>query len=72
MHALTARLQHETEQALAAEGPQERVCQGTLLSRAQYLVDIDDWRYADARLKPPVSMSEQQVQRWTAAIDESG
>ena len=26
-----------------------KVCQGTLLSRAQYLVDIDEWGYEDAR-----------------------
>ena len=26
-----------------------KVCQGTLLSRAQYLVDVDEWGYEDAR-----------------------
>ena len=29
-----------------------KVCQGTLLSRAQYLVDVDDWGYEDARVQP--------------------
>jgi nucleotidyltransferase DUF2204 len=46
-----------------------KVCQGTLLSRAQYLVDIDEWGYEDARLVPRGSLSEQQVAEWTAAID---
>ena len=29
-----------------------KVCQGTLLSRSQYLVDIDEWGYNDARAVP--------------------
>jgi len=48
-----------------------KVCQGTLLSRAQYLVDVDDWGYEDARLQPRGSMTEEQVAVWTAAIDKS-
>jgi hypothetical protein len=48
-----------------------KVCQGTLLSRAQYLVDTDEWGYEDARLQPRGAMSEQQVAEWTAAIDKS-
>jgi hypothetical protein len=47
-----------------------KVCQGTLLSRAQYLVDVDEWGYEDARLAPRGSMSEAQVAEWTAAIDK--
>jgi hypothetical protein len=46
-----------------------KVCQGTLLSRAQYLVDIDEWGYEDARVQPRGNMTEDQVQLWTAAID---
>ncbi len=30
----------------------DRVCQGTLLSRTQYLVDITHWGYSDGRLLP--------------------
>jgi len=48
-----------------------KVCQGTLLSRAQYLVDVDEWGYEDARMVPRGSMTEQQIEEWTAAIDES-
>jgi len=48
-----------------------KVCQGTLLSRAQYLVDIDEWRYEDARAAPRGAMTEAQIEEWTAAIDKS-
>ncbi len=47
-----------------------KVCQGTLLSRAQFLADVDDWGYEDARLSPRGALSEQQVAEWTAAIDK--
>jgi hypothetical protein len=46
-----------------------KLCQGPLLSRAQYLVDVDDWGYEDARIQPRGNMSEAQVREWTAAID---
>jgi len=48
-----------------------KVCQGTLLSRAQYLVDIDEWGYNDARAIPRGNMSDEQIAEWTAAIDRS-
>ena len=49
--------------------PSDRVCQGTILSRAQYLVDIDRWGWADARLQPRGNMTEEQIAHWTAAIE---
>src|SRR5262249_54982021 len=42
-----------------------RVCQGTLISREQYLTDVEEWGYADARLVPPGTMSPGDVQIWT-------
>jgi hypothetical protein len=48
----------------------ERICQGTLLSRAQYLVDIHRWGYADARLPPSGTMKPEDAAHWTAAIEE--
>lgn len=48
-----------------------KVCQGTLLSRAQYLVDVDEWGYEDARVQPRGAMTQEQVEVWTAAIDKS-
>ncbi len=47
-----------------------KVCQGTLLSRSQYLVDVDECGYEDARLAPRGSLSEEQIAEWTAAIDK--
>jgi len=45
-----------------------RICQGPLLSRAQYLVDIERWGYQDARLQPIGNMTPDQIQIWTAPI----
>jgi hypothetical protein len=47
-----------------------KVCQGTLLSRGQYLVDIDEWGYEDARMQPRGSMTASQIAHWTAGIDK--
>jgi hypothetical protein len=46
----------------------DRVCQGTLLSRQQYLTDIGPWEYADARLVQG-HMTPADIAHWTAAID---
>jgi hypothetical protein len=56
--------------ALSDANGNERLCRGTLLSRAQYLVDIHAWGYGDARLQPHGMMSAEDVERWTAAIDK--
>ena len=61
---LIAELQHESR----TPPPEEKVCQGTLFSRAQYLVDTENWGYQDARLLLG-AMSELDVENWTAAID---
>ena len=45
------------------------VCQGTLLSRAQYLPDVEKWHYQDARRDTRVSMTTQEIVNWTNAID---
>ena len=42
------------------------LCRGTLLSRSQYLYDLENWGYIDARLHPSSgAMSRQDVERWT-------
>jgi hypothetical protein len=62
---LAARL--ASEPAAASESP--AVCRGTLLSREQYLVDIEQLGYRDGRLDDPVvRMTAEDVARWTAAI----
>lgn len=59
---------------LMAEGDQppgdDRVCGGTLISREQYLVDILDWGYADARMKPRGPMTATEIAHWTDAISK--
>jgi hypothetical protein len=43
-------------------------CRGTLISRAQYLVDVEHWGYRDARLAPAGTMTPSDVNEWTNAI----
>ena len=50
---LTARLQLDISDAPS----NDRVCRGTLTSRGQYLLDIGQYGYSDARLEPRGSMS---------------
>ena len=44
------------------------VCYGTLLSREQYLHDLDRLKYHDGRLEPLGTMTEEQIRVWTDAI----
>ncbi len=48
-------------------GSESHICNGTLLSRAQYLIDIERWNYADARLDRG-AMNEREIRIWTDAI----
>lgn len=48
----------------------EPICRGTLLSRAQYLVDVTRWGYRDARLPPIGTMPPEAVAHWTASIGD--
>ena len=63
MEELIARLRHETNYAEC-----DLLCRGTPLSRHQYLVDVQEWGFRDARLEERVKMSEQDIVNWTAAI----
>jgi hypothetical protein len=56
-----------TQEGLESEPPLTRVCQGTLLSRTQYLVDVGRWGYRDARRWPAGPMSPDSVRAWTSA-----
>lgn len=47
----------------------DRVCQGTLVSRAQYLLDIGQYGYSDSRLSSGGGMSPEDVIFWTWAIN---
>ena len=56
------------EQELRSSPPQKKLCGGTLLSREQYLSDIVERDYQDARIRPHGNMSAHEVAKWTAAI----
>jgi hypothetical protein len=43
--------------------PGESVCRGTLLSPTQYLIDVEQWGYHDARLPPFGHMTPEQIER---------
>jgi hypothetical protein len=45
------------------------ICRGTLLSRQQYLIDINERGFIDARQEPLGPMTRQDIELWTAAID---
>jgi hypothetical protein len=64
MDTLLARLRDD----LAEPPRDDRICRGTLISREQYLVDILDWGYSDARMQPRGAMSATEIAHWTDAI----
>jgi hypothetical protein len=66
MEDLIGRLQAE----LDSPAPTEPLCQGTLISRAQYLVDLERWHLRDARLEPDGNMTRKETRIWTKAINE--
>ncbi len=64
MTDLLSRLNGE----LVTDSPAGRLCQGTVISREQYLPDTLEWGYEDARLAPLGGMTAQDIAQWTAAI----
>jgi hypothetical protein len=65
LDSLLKRAREEKDDAL------NKVCNGTIISRQQYLKDIDEWGYKDARREDGL-MSDQDIQRWTAGIEVDG
>ena len=49
-----------------------RICRGTLLSRQQYLRDIEERGFKDARLDDRVKMNDDDIARWTDGIAVDG
>jgi hypothetical protein len=49
--------------------PDNHLCFGTLLSRQQYLFDIEQLGYIDVRLHPHGTMTAEQAEIWTRAIE---
>jgi hypothetical protein len=65
VETLLGRCRNEMREGAA----EEKVCQGTLLSRMQYLSDTEHWGYKDARLSPRGRMSAEHITHWTAAAN---
>jgi predicted nucleotidyltransferase len=65
MEKLVARLAAETNQPPTLD---PHVCAGTLLSREQYLYDIERLGYIDGRLTPASTMTANDVAQWTESI----
>ena len=49
----------------------DKICNGTIISRQQYLKDVNEWGYGDARLLDGM-MTEQDIELWTAGIAIDG
>jgi hypothetical protein len=62
----------ELMRRMAASRPNSNnvVCFGTLLSREQYLHDLERFKYSDGRARPLGRMTAEEIAIWTAAISE--
>jgi hypothetical protein len=67
MDEVTERLRTETREPRA----RTMQCAGTLLSREQYLPDVAQRGYHDARLAPHGAMTPADLAVWTTAIDSA-
>jgi len=61
---LTARLHDDPVEPWEAN-----LCRGTLLSRSQYLHDVHQLGFADARVEPFGPMTPEQTAQWTRAME---
>jgi len=61
MNMLLERLRSD----LSRKPAEDKICQGTLLSRQQYRIDVDQWGYLDARLRPLGGMTEEEINLWS-------
>ncbi|HEU4521226.1 MAG TPA: hypothetical protein VFT12_04430 [Thermoanaerobaculia bacterium] len=69
MHELAGRLAAEMQQPDTSD----KVCHGTIISRQQYLLDVHEWGFADARLKEHGGkMTAEEVEHWTKGIEVDG
>ena len=66
LHDLIDRLQNETN----APSTTDHLCGGTLLSATQYVTDIEEWGYKDARIQPWGNMTAEEATGWTQALLE--
>ena len=64
MEELTRRL------SVSRPNLQNDICYGTLLSREQYIYDVENWKYRDGREQPEGQMTREHIEIWTGAINE--
>ena len=50
----------------------ERICRGPLLSRQQYLFDVEQAGFVDARSLAENPMTDGDIATWTAGIQSDG
>lgn len=62
-------LERLRQQIAAGQNGADRVCQGTLVSRGQYMIDIGQYGFLDARLNPRGNMTPEDAIYWTWAIE---
>jgi hypothetical protein len=67
---LMRRLSRETASVPVVDA--SPVCRGTILSRSQYLPDIERRGYRDARLTHESAMNESDIEIWTEGIKVDG
>jgi hypothetical protein len=66
MQELGERLARER----ATPPPALQVCRGTVLSRSQYVVDVEERGYRDGRLAPAGNMSRAEIEEWQRRAEE--
>jgi hypothetical protein len=72
-HRIPAWVRDELTRRFAAEASDQAtlVCNGTLLSREQYLHDLTHLGYGDARIEPTGRMTHEETDIWTASIGDT-
>jgi hypothetical protein len=65
-------LMRRLEGSLSAPAPHEPICRGPLLSRQQYLFDVEQAGFVDARSLKENPMTEGDIKIWTAGIESDG
>lgn len=65
-------LGHRLAQELKEPPPKAKICNGTIISRQQYLTDVNKWGYKDGRLQPLGNMTADEIAHWTKGIEIDG
>ena len=68
--AILTRLLDRARRGAGSPLSNAKLCRGGMLSRAQYVVDLADWGYDDARLAPRGAMTAEELAQWTEAAPE--